>query len=300
MENEIINTGNGLGSETYNLIVEDLDVAESRKVLIPSTSGENLIEADNYQAVWNLSKNSLGCIASRDYKIINHREVVKSLFEAINGLNIKFDYNLRTQGHRIFLDVAFPDTKLLVKAKGLVKGEEFIGGIRLVNSYDKTTGLLILPRLCRVVCSNGMIMDNYITGYSIRHNQKLVESFSELIEKALVNMVNSCDTLKAVINECIEDSTEWQYVKIILKNLIHYKKHFLKILENLKEKHSEGAKLTRWDIYNSVTQYCSHNTQLKPTIEALLQKKAQKLLATKLEVLAVEEQEPEAPVLEVK
>ena len=213
--------------------VENLDVAESRKVLIPSTSGEKLVEADRYQAVWNLSRNSLGCIASKDYHIIQHKEVVVSLFNAIKGLNIKYDFNMKAQGHRVFLDISFPDTKLLVQTKGLVKGEEFIGGIRLINSYDKTTGLLILPRLCRVACANGMIVDSFIKGYSIRHNQKLIESFSSVIEIALADMVNSCDKLQAVVNDCIGDSTEWEYVEIILKNLIHHKKHFLQILENL-------------------------------------------------------------------
>lgn len=289
MENEIINTGNGLGSETYNSIVEDLDVAESRKVLIPSTYGDTLIEADNYQAIWNLSKNSLGCIASKEYNIIQHREVVKSLFEAINGLNIKFDYNLRTQGHRIFLDVSFPDTKLLVQTKGLVKGEEFIGGIRLCNSYDKTVGLLILPRITRCVCSNGMMVNNFVGGYSIRHNQKLVEDFAGLIEKALAGMINSCDTLKAVINNCIEDSIEWELALLVLENLISYKKHREAIYEILKTNLKlNNNKIDRWQIYNAVTQYCSHSQQLKPSVEMFLQNKAQKLLVTPLEKLAVE------------
>jgi hypothetical protein len=278
--------------------VENLDVAESRKVLIPSTSGEKLVEADRYQAVWNLSRNSLGCIASKDYHIIQHKEVVVSLFNAIKGLNIKYDFNMKAQGHRVFLDISFPDTKLLVQTKGLVKGEEFIGGIRLINSYDKTTGLLILPRLCRVACANGMIVDSFIKGYSIRHNQKLIESFSSVIEIALADMVNSCDKLQAVVNDCIGDSTEWEYVEIILKNLIHHKKHFLQILENLREKHGAN-KLTRWDIYNGITSYASHGQQLKPSVEMLLQNKAQKLLSTKLEVLSVDEEDAEAPQIEV-
>lgn len=274
--------------------VEDLDVAESRKVLIPSSSGDNLIEAEDYQAIYNLSKNSLGCIASKGYNIINHKEVVDALFEAVKGLNIKFDYIIKQQGHRMFLDVSFPDTKLLVQAKGLVKGEEFLGGIRICNSYDKTVGLLILPRITRVVCSNGMMVNNFISGYSIRHNQKLVEDFAGLIEKALNSMINSSAVLQAVVNDCIADSIEWQYCELVFKNLIKYKKHTEGILEILKQNKKDVV--TRWDLYNCITAYCSHNAQLKPSIEAHLQNKAQHLLKTKLEVLAVEEPEAPAPV----
>lgn len=269
--------------------VEDLDVAESRKVMIPNASG-NLVEATDYQAVWNLSKNSLGCIASKEYNIIQHPTVVNALFTAINGLNIKYTSHMRTQGHKLFLDIAFPDTKLLVQAKegGLVKGEEFIGGIRLINSYDKTTGLLILPRLCRVVCSNGMIMNKFMTGYSIRHNQALVKDFESVIEKSLNDMVNSCDKLKAVINNCIADSIEWKVLEIVLENLIAYEKHRVKIKEILRTNVPQGNKLTRWDIYNAVTQYATHGSQLKPSIETWLQNKAQYLLETNLEELSVE------------
>jgi len=271
--------------------VENLDVAESRKVLIPTPAG-SFMEAQRYQAVWNLSKNVLGCIASKEYNIIQHKAVVQSLFDAIKGLNLRYDFNMRTQGHRVFLDISFPDTKLLVEAKGLEKGEEFIGGIRLINSYDKTTGLLILPRLCRVACANGMIVSSFIKGYSIRHNQELVKNFEVIIETAIGDMINSCDKLKAVVNDCIEDSIEWSVVELILEKLISYEKHRIGILQILKsnEKLKSQPKLTRWDIYNAVTQYATHGAQLKPSIESWLQGRAQKLLETKLDVLANEKE----------
>lgn len=274
--------------------VEDLDVAESRKVLIPSSSGDNLIEAEDYQAIYNLSKNSLGCIASKGYNIIQHRAVVSSLFEAIGNLNIPYECKMRSQNHKVYVDIVFPQAKVLVKAKGLVKGEEFVGGIRLINSYDKTTGLLILPRMERVACANGMIVSQFIVGYSIRHNQTLVKDFQEIIEKALNNLINSSSVLQAVVNDCIADSIEWQYCELVFKNLIKYKKHTEGILEILKQNKKDVV--TRWDLYNCITAYCSHNAQLKPSIEAHLQNKAQHLLKTKLEVLAVEEPEAPAPV----
>lgn len=269
---------------------DELDVAESRKVLIPTPSG-NVVEAPNHQAVWNLTKNALGCIASKEYNIIQHSEVVNSLFQAIKGLNLKFDFNMRTQGHRVFLDVSFPDTKLLVQAKGMEKGETFIGGIRLINSYDKTTGLLILPRLCRVVCANGMIMSHFIQGYSIRHNQELVKDFEVVIEKALNNMVNSCDKLKSVVENCLGDSIEWQVLEVVLKNLIAYEKHRIAIFTILKSNEKlKGKPITRWDIYNSVTKYATHGAQLKPSIEMWLQNRAQYLLETPLKELSVEKE----------
>ena len=256
--------------------IENLDVAEERKVFTQS-SGENLIPIDNHKAIWNLSKNELGCIASKDYNIIQHREVVKSLITAIGNLNVEFNANVRQDGHRIFLDISFPKTSLYIEEVG----EEFIGGLRLINSYDKTTGLLILPRLERVICKNGMVVKKFVKGYAIRHNQRLVQSFEGIVENTLRELVDSCDKFKAMVNGCIEDSVEWKLVEIIMENLIYRRKHIAGILEKLEKK----DKVTRWDIYNAITNYATHGEQLKPNIENWLQNKAQKVLEKPLKVL---------------
>jgi len=261
---------------------EQVDVAEEREVFIP-TSGGDMKKAEDYKAIWNLSSNSLGCIASKGYHIIQHREVIKSLFTALKNLNINFTFNLKKDNHRIFMDIRFPDVKLYVDGE---VGEEFIGGLRLVNSYDKTTGLLILPRLERLVCSNGMVVRKFVGGFTIRHNQKLILDFERLIERAMNDMINGCDKLKAMVSTCIADSIEWDAVETVLENLIFRKKHIEPIFEIIKKKDV----VTRWDIYNAVTQYATHSTQIKPSIEAWLQNKAEKLLETPLEVFNVEKE----------
>ena len=266
-------------------ILDELAVAEERQVYISTPSGK-LEENKAYKAIWNLNTKTLGCIASNGYNIIQHREVVSSLLTALNNLNINYTFDVRSDGHRMFFDVKFPDTRMLIK-----KGEEFIGGLRLVNSFDKTTGLLIMPRMERLVCSNGMILNHFITGFSIRHNQKLVEDFQIIVEKSINNMINSSSVLKAMINKCLEDSVEWKFAERILFNLLHRKKHVEAIIEILKKEES----VTRWDIYNSITQYATHGAQLKPSVENWLQNKAQSLLETELEELNIE-----VPEIEVK
>ena len=263
-----------------NEMIETLDVAQEREVFIPSSSGD-LKRANDYKAIWNMNTNTLGCIASKKYNIIQHKDVVKSIFTALDNLNIQYVKELKVDGHRIFLDIKFPDAKLLVKEQG----EEFIGGLRLINSYDKTTGLLILPRLDRLACLNGMIVSKFLPGYSIRHNQKMVENFQGIIEKSLNEMINSCDIFKALINNCLADSVEWEIAEIVLLNLLRRKKHTELILQRL-EGNGKNSKVTRWDIYNAITSYATHGEQLKPNVESWLQNKAQLLLQTQLSNLS--------------
>lgn len=252
---------------------EQLDVAEERKVYVKLPNGK-FRRSKVHKGIWNLNKNHLSCIASDKYNIIQHKRVVKAIIEALRNLNIEFQHRLKGDGDRIFLDISFPSAKIYVD-----KGEEFIGGIRLVNSYNKTTGLLILPRLERLVCSNGMVVSKgFLKAYTIRHSQKLVEDFSNLIEKSINEMIDSSDKLKAMVNDCIADSVEWNLVEKIFQNLIYRKKHIEEIMKILEEKET----VNKWNIYNSITQYATHGEQLKPNVEAWLQKKAEMLLTTPL------------------
>lgn len=252
--------------------INELDIGEVREVYIKN---EDIQKTEDYKAIWNVSQNKLGCIASNSYNLIQHREVVNAMVSAINNLEIEHNISIKSSGHRIFVDVSFPKTKLYVSEVG----EEFIGGLRLINSYDKTTGLLILPRLERLICANGMVIKTFVSGYCIRHNQKLVKNFEGIIEKALNDMINSCDKLKAMVNECIGDSVEWALVEKILKNLVSREKHIEGIFSKLEQKET----VTRWDIYNAITNYATNGEQLKPNVENWLQNKAQKLLEKPLE-----------------
>lgn len=250
----------------------NFDVAESRPVFT-QTAGGTMLPLPQLQAVWNMTQDHLGCIASQEYKIIQHNAVVSSLFQAINNLNLKFSYDARQGNNTLFVDIKFPETRINV-----MKGEEFIGGLRIINSYNKTTGLMILPRLDRVVCSNGMVVSKFLDGYTIKHNQKIVEDFQRVIEKALNEMINASPKLRAIIEHCMEDSVEFQLAEKILYNLLKSERHTTAIYERLQKDRKD--KLTRWDIYNAITDYVSHGEQLKPTVEQAMQMKAQKLLST--------------------
>jgi len=250
-----------------------LDVAEARVLFVERADGSHL-KLDEFQAIWNLGLNRCGCVASKGYHIIQHPELRDAVTQATGNLNLKSNISIGTQGHRMYLDVTFPDVKLNVKV-----GEEFYGGLRIINSYDKTTGLIIVPRLMRLACSNGMVVSSFIGGYSIHHNRPLVEEFASLIEKTLKEMVEKCPKLQAVVEGCITDSIEWSLAQRLIKALIGRDKHIEQIMRNLGNKPS----VSRWEIYNAVTAYATHGEQIRPNVEQWLQTKAQKLLSTKLE-----------------
>jgi len=249
--------------------IGNLDLAEVRPVFTQDSDGKYFV-SKKHQGIWNVSKNELACVASKGYKLVQHRDAVRELVEAMRNLNIKYDMDIREDGHRIFVDVDFPESKIEMKEVG----EEFTCGLRFINSYDKTTGILVLARVKRLACSNGMMVNNFVPSMSISHTQKLAERIGEVIGKGLYDIIQGSNVLKKYVSECMKDSVEWKLVEEVFKNIGFRKKHIKGILANLERK----SEVTRWELYNAVTAYATHGQQIKPRVQNWLSNKAKVLL----------------------
>jgi hypothetical protein len=205
---------------------------------------------------------------------------VLALQQALVGLNINFTSHISQQGHRIFADFTFPDAKIVLTQVG----EEFATGVRLINSYDKSTGLIIVPRLCRLVCTNGMVLKTFGEGLVMKHNNhNLAQDIAGMVEATLAKIINSQANLQAMVSNCMADSIEWHMVEGIMKRLIGRQKHMVAIMSRCEP---VNGVITRWALYNAITAYATHGEQIKPNIEAWLQSKAEKVLNTPLAGLA--------------
>ena len=254
----------------------NLDVAEVREVFVSSLNYPSRHHAKDYRGIWNTTQDKIACIASKNYEITQHKDVVNGVVDALQRLNMNATASLKTQGHRMFVDINFPDAKLYLNEVN----ETFTSGLRIINSYDKSTGIMVLPELKRLACMNGMVVhQSFMEGISIRHTSKLVADFEGTVEKMLKQMVNGCDKLKAMVNDCIGDSIEWVAVEKIMEGLIGRKKHIEAIKEKLENRTTPTS---RWDLYNAITNYATHDEHLTPNINQWLQNKAQKVLTTPL------------------
>jgi len=238
--------------------------------------GSNTEPEKNFRAVTNVNTGKTAAMVSDRYNLVQHKDVVESVADALVNLNIKADAMVRNDGNRVFVDISFPDSKLYVENVG----EEFFCGIRVINSYNKTTGIMVLPRLVRLSCTNGMVVNvGWIKEFNITHTQKLAENFSNTIQVMIRDMAEGNEKFKAMINGCIGDSIEWELMDKILNKLVDNRnKHY----EAIKLKLEGKVNPTRWDLYNAFTDYATHGEQIKPSIENWLQNKAQKLLVTPL------------------
>jgi len=253
------------------------DTAELRKVFVADLEGTPQ-ESKQHRAVYNINKGQIAAVVSDRYKLVQHGEMVRAVSAAISDLNIKATAEVKEANNRLFVDIEFADSKLYVD-----KGEEFIAGLRIINSYDKSTGITVTPRLKRLVCLNGMVIQTgFVREYSITHIKSLREDFVGVVEKMLNAMINNNEKLKAMVNDCIGDSIEWELLDKILGRLCW---HTTKHVDAIKKKLAGIEKPTRWDVYNAFTAYATHGEHIKPNVEAELQKRANKILVTPLKVL---------------
>jgi len=243
-------------------------------------AGGNEEPLTEWKAVRNVDTNKVASIVHKSYQIIQHRDIAESFLEACDAIGLKTEIVIMDGTNKLFMDVEFPESKIDIKM-----GEEFVTGFRLINSYDKSTGIVILPRLVRLACSNGMVMksNKWVPIFHYRHNQKMKESFESYMTRAIKHMVEINDRFKAVINKCMEDSVEWELCQRLIEHLFPVQKHIAGIFKNL----DPSKLITRWDLYNAVTSYATHGERLKPRIEMHLQDRAERIMETPFEKLMV-------------
>lgn len=273
-----INNTNGTSLAELKNTAMSFDRASCKDVFI----GDDKKKSENYVAIYNENKQDVCAIASTDYKIVQHQDFVNSVADSLINLNINTKVTkVMNGGDVIFVDISFTDSKLYVQ-----KGEEFVCGLRLVNSYNKTTGIMVLPQLVRLVCSNGMVVDvgnKWVNSFNVKHTSNLVESFTEATQVMIKRMIDGNDKLKAMVNDCIADSMEWIWLNKLVLALVKTQKHTENILKLLSE--AKAERFSRWTLYCAFTNYATHCLDLSPLVNQRLQGVAQNILVTPLSEL---------------
>ena len=236
-----------------------------------------------HMGVWNVDRNELACLAPKSYMVIQHRYATEKLIEAITGLNIKANAELKKSRHGVQIDFDFPESKMELTEVG----ESFTTGIRVVSDYSQVAGLVIAARVTRLACSNGMIVNDIVKPKRVKYTEELKVTVEGLIDKMIKDIIANDDKLANMVSISMADSVEWQALRLLTKALFKKKKYVKEILSGVKL--DENNRITRWNFYNAVTNYVSRaGSRLKPQIDTWLQNKAQKILKTSIAQLTEE------------
>lgn len=275
--------------------IDGLDIAEERPIIVVHDTvplSEQKPE-QKWKAIYNVSKGRPSAFVTKNYNTVQHKDIVTGFLGSCNSLGLKTETRIHDFGDRIWVDVNFPTQMIKLS----IVGEEFTAGFRLLNSYNKTAGVMVIPMLKRLLCSNGMVMNvkGFAGAFIYKHNSKEVKDLQNMIDSALKAQINSDKRLKEIVSICMEDSIEWKIAEKMMNHLLNVygQDHIDAILEYAKNL-EKNKNINRWDLYNAMTWYISHSKNLSACVENYLTAKSQKMLNTKLNVLL-----DQVPVIEV-
>jgi len=272
---------------------------KAKLVPIKIDDGGVVKDVDNFRGVYNVSQGKFCTTVVPYYNLVQHKQYFDSFADAMDRLGLKYTMTVKQSGNRAFADIEFEDRN--IKFDKL--DEEFTTGIRLINSYDKSTGVFVIPRLTRLACANGMILTRSEKTLSVKHHTKMVAQIETFVERKINEIIADDGMLQEWVSNCMKDSIEWKVACKIVEKLFDQLKHRGKILEKLgigvieltdkkskkksvsyvwNKKEEKKDKFTRWEMYNAMTAYITHGEQITPHIENLFQRKAEKLLITPL------------------
>lgn len=291
----------------YNLAeVQEATNHLDRASIMPLKGNDNGVwkEITNHVGVYNNSKGRFCTTVAPHYNLIQHKEYFDGFAAAMDRLSLKYTMTIRSSGNKAFADIEFEGRN--IKFEKL--DEEFTTGIRLANSYDKTCGLFIAPRLTRLACTNGMILTRIEKTLSVKHHTKILKEIESFIENRLNQIVVQDYELQNWVASSMKDSIEWMTACKIISKLFNQRLHMEKILSELgisiveiedkktkkksityvwDDNKNKKNKLNRWQLYNAVTSYLTHGEHITPHIESLFHQRAERLLITPLAKIKV-------------
>jgi len=286
--------------ESINNVCGNLDKAQ----IVPLKIVDNGVTKDvtNYNGIYNISKGQFCGAVISYYNLVQHSDYFLGFANALDNLNLKYKMKIAQVNNKAYADIEFINKN--IKFDKL--NEEFTVGVRLINSYDKSSGIKIMPMFKRLACANGMVITRFEETFSIKHISKLAKNIQAYVETRLKDVINQNDYLRRWVEDSMNDSIEWRICCSIIEKIITQRKHREKILKELgisiidfedkktKKKSTQYIwdddatkkdKFTRWEIYNAFTSYLTHDEQITPHVETVYQSKAQRILTTKLERL---------------
>lgn len=277
---------------------------------VPVFWGEHKTKTDRYQGVYNIEGKRLAMIASQAYQIIQHKDVIRALAETLKEKNLQVSGVIRNDRDIICGGLVFGNIGAPIKDDSK-QGIQI--GIRFTNSYNRVTAFRLELYGFRKVCQNGMIlgtaMNNIVQTTFHMGKEKSMEHLKKIAVKFIDDAINSSSQLQAYVNECMKDSIVWTQLGKVLEAIFVSQVHreniakifgisIIEVTDKKTKKVSysyvlekEGKKnLTRWQLYNAITQYASHHKKksgkgFSLAMEEVIQNTAQKVLTEKFEKL---------------
>ena len=239
--------------------------------------GSHMDRSAEHKGIWNLDRNHLACIATKRYEIIQHREGFTAAANELESLGLSVFGRIRNYGDRVDIQIAFKDHVIEVN------GDKLNMGVKLHNSYNLSRVFGGELFSFRQACTNGMIVGKVVHCQVRQLHMGLID-VPKLMKDFMADAINSSEKFKEYVSVAMADTYEWKLAESVLEQMLTIKKYREMILNRLKADNDQGKRLTRWDVYNSITAVATHGEKISAATFDYLQAKAQDVLIAPLEL----------------
>lgn len=291
--------------ENYTTTVENMSsIAENmpRAYEYPIFDGQG-VPISNFKAVQtqyvkdnNAEKNTNNYLRvfTSKYNIVQHSFVIEEISSILNSMGLKgqVSIELKENGSRMAGYIFFDDKIIQDDSKGIKVGFKF------TNSYDGYSGVGFSTYGIRLICLNQMTMSNLCAKELISHLGD--KNFSERIKHAIKSVIDQDEKFQKIINMAMDKVYTFDEAKKIWDRMLEKDFGFRKtekILSKINvsiiqveskdkkvKKHEyileDGHSLRKWDLYNAVTNFLSHEEKLSMSGKEWMEKISEKILST--------------------
>lgn len=200
---------------------------------------------DDMFGVVNLESDTCVAVVSPTYELVQHREVIEAVREAIiteTQIEPEIQASFENSGARMFCDLKIPSLN-----KDVAVGDTISFGVRVVNSTDATTPLKILPFTLRLACTNGMTHSEFISSVMQRHNgdvKGVLANLAEIVSQTVAANEDLIKLYRSWKTKTIPDFAG--LVEVLDTNHVVIPKKYLKEVEL-------ATPETAWDFFNVLT-----------------------------------------------
>lgn len=233
----------------------------------------------DHTVVWNNRDDQIAYIGSEYYNLIQHREVIDTIRQAVNRTAGEIDKGvIRDYGSKVDGTIVFGN-----RENARIDVEELVGdgyvppeggnvqdrlglGLRFRNSFDGGTRLSGSTMGYRYICSNWMVWgEETIAENDTLHIRRADEDIGidvEFFEKIIHEVFEEREMLADVVKASIEDGevpSSWAVG--IYEDAGFGRNYQLAAARQLAE-WEVGENTTLWTLYNAMTQHLDHDRVL--------------------------------------
>ena len=211
------------------------------------------IEIKDKKAIVRIDTGAVLGVVGDNYRIVRHQEVINSVSSILGDLGLEEKTRTICKQGSVLFSKFYSDKKY----EGEIKVGDIVKfGIEVFNSYNGTLPVGIILIAERLKCTNGMVVPETLSKFTVRHSNRLN---LEVIKQRMKSILEGYPLI-------LENYRQWETIKVEESRVQKFFEDNFgnRLQKNLFEIYiaeKEGNSI--WDLYNVLTYWNTHELKTK-------------------------------------